>query len=300
MTCITGVSRTCLITAALMFSLGAPSFAGGSSDQQGQSKSAKLTVVDFNADGEKRVQVSQSQVTLVEIAMDHINRVITPFERPEVWTSSSAEIQASSGVLYIQPTDATPVSLFITEAGREEFAINITLVPRSVPPVELYLDLDRNVSKVLEAAYAQEAAIAAQARPTGPSPASTSQREPWFDTIKSALTSMAIGQVPRSFAQASPGAPPVCATGHGFEASFAGAQWYRSNRFEVIVGRAINRGPAGEFKEFWCAGDRVAAVSVWPSAQLQPGGVAEVMVLRHLGTAGGAAPVRTRPSLIGE
>lgn len=289
-----------LVAPALVLSIISPAMAGGSVQGDGVPKNAKLTVVDFNGDGEKRVAVSQSQVTLVEIAVDHINRVITPFENPEVWTSSSAEIQTSSGVLYVQAADASPISLFITEGGREEFAINVTLVPRSVPPVELHLDLDRNVSKVLEAAYAQEKAISAQ-RPAVKQVAATQQaREPWFDTIKSALTSMAIGQVPRGYNVVDAGKYPHCLTGPGFEASFQNAQWYRSGRFEVIIGRARNLGPRGEFKEFWCAGDRVAAISVWPSPQLRPGATAELMILRHLGKPGGPSPVRTRPSLIGQ
>ncbi|MEM1298228.1 MAG: type-F conjugative transfer system secretin TraK [Pseudomonadota bacterium] len=298
--------RSFLCVTCFVLSIAGQGVAGGMPEDEAQAASGKLKLVSFNEDGEKRVLVGQGQVTLVEIAADHVNRVVTPFEAPEVWTSSAAEIRTSGGVLYVKPADEMPVSLFITETGREEFAINISLVPRSVPPVELHLDLDARVARVLEAAYAQEAAMASQTAQTGQvvgvqsaSVQPVAAREPWFETIKSVLTAMARGDVPRGYAPSAAGRSPECLTGFGFEAGFGDAQYYRGQRFEVVIGRAINTGPPGSFKEFWCAGEDVAAVALWPSAQLASGAQAEILILRHLGGPGRARPVRTPPSLIG-
>lgn len=266
----------------------------------GEAGKPGLLLVDYNEDGEKRFTVARGQVGLTEIAVGHVNRVITPFAEPQVRTSSAAEIQASGSVLYVQPKDESPVSLFITEAGNEDFAINVTLVPRAIPPVEFFLDLDDNLARVLAAAAAQKAAMTGQV-PGAPQVASAPgmRSDPWLDRIKTVLATLAVGQVPPGLVETGPGRIPECLAGPGFRTDFQGAQWYHGQGFEAIVGRVTNSGPDGVFAEFWCAGDAVAAVALWPSAEMRAGAAAEILILRQL-DGPGTRPVRTRPSLIGK
>jgi hypothetical protein len=91
--------------------------------------------------GPKTIRVSPGTTAIVEVAIDHLNRIVTPFASPQVRTVSRATTQVDGNAIYVATASEEPVSLFITEAGDTATAISLTLAPRHIPPREVRLVL---------------------------------------------------------------------------------------------------------------------------------------------------------------
>lgn len=74
---------------------------------------------------------------LIPVALGHLNRIVTPFESPQVRTTSDAQTQIKGNVVYVATDKESPVSLYITPPGQEASALSVTLVPRRIPPREI-------------------------------------------------------------------------------------------------------------------------------------------------------------------
>jgi len=68
------------------------------------------------------------------VAIDHLNRIVTPFAAPQVRTVSQATTQVDGNAIYVATATEEPVGLFITEAGDSATALSLTLAPRHIPP----------------------------------------------------------------------------------------------------------------------------------------------------------------------
>lgn len=79
---------------------------------------------------------------LIPVALGHLNRIVTPFESPQVRTTSDAQTQIKGNVVYVATDKESPVSLYITPPGQEAPALSVTLVPRRIPPREITLAID--------------------------------------------------------------------------------------------------------------------------------------------------------------
>lgn len=260
-----------------------------------------IAFVGYTQGGAKRHRAKASQVIVIEISRGHLNRIVTPFEHPEVWTGSDASIQQRDGVLYVLAKNQDPVSLFLTEKGDETVAMNVTLVPREVPAVEIILDFERKLAARVKAARMQRAALKKQpAAPnvrqvSVPRGNSTPASSGYVDRLKSLLRDLSSGEVPNGFRTVSPTRHSPCGVTPGFETRFAGGQRYLSKDFDVVIGTVRNVATAGQFREIWCGSESVAAVAIAPRALLQPGERAEIFIVRRRGALGSEAE---RPSLI--
>ncbi|MBK1717174.1 TraK domain-containing protein [Thiocystis violacea] len=78
---------------------------------------------------------------ILEIAIDHLNRILTPFPNPQVRTVSEASTHVDGSALYVATASETPVTLFVSEASDPNQALSLTLAPRRIPPREIRLVL---------------------------------------------------------------------------------------------------------------------------------------------------------------
>jgi conjugal transfer pilus assembly protein TraK len=100
--------------------------------------------------GPKTITVSPGTTAIVEVAIDHLNRIVTPFAAPQVRTVSQATTQVDGNVIYVATATEEPVGLFITDAGDSATALSLTLAPRHIPPREVRLaDLPAEASAFL-------------------------------------------------------------------------------------------------------------------------------------------------------
>ncbi len=229
---------------------------------------------------------------IVPIAIDHPNRIVTPFNRPNIESvidSKVTKIQAKGNVAYVSTTSERPVTLFITEHGDQSRALSLTLVPREIPPRELFLQLPDGVGLGHMIAAGNEKAEKWESS------------QPYIQTIREIFRSIALGEVPQGYSMTRIPASmqrPSCSAG-GLSFDFSIGQVLMGHNLSVLVGVATNTtSQPVEFKEAACGGWDVAAVAAWPLNVLEPGQRTEVYVAKKVGHHR-KGPISKRPSLVG-
>lgn len=86
------------------------------------------------------IDVSPGQNEIITISQGRLNRLITPFDNPKVYTANDIKTQIEGRVIYVlSNADANNgLGLFITDGDNpDSAAISLTLVTRSIPPREI-------------------------------------------------------------------------------------------------------------------------------------------------------------------
>lgn len=245
-----------------------------------------------NATGQARV--NENSVLIMEpgvnqitpIAVGHLNRIVTPFAKPVVNTTSDAQTSVQNNVVYLSAATEMPVTAFITDDGDESRALSLTLVPQRIPPRELFLRLPESL---------QYAGSAPNARAQA-----WESSQPYVETIRSLFRNIALGQVPQGYTMtrmSSAVKSPSCQM-PGVTFDFSGGQLLNGHSLAVVIGVARNTGGTTvELQESACGEWDVAAVAAWPKNVLNPGEASEIYVARKVKRQSG--PVSRRPSLVG-
>ncbi|MDU4190315.1 MULTISPECIES: TraK domain-containing protein [Aeromonas] len=232
---------------------------------------------------------------IIPIAIGHPNRIVTPFGNPEVVSTSLSgassdgqcgEVCIKENVVYIATDKEYPVTMFITEKGSEAQALSLTMVPRRIPPREVFLKLTGSAS--MGGGFANTKADAWE------------KSQPYVETVRTVFRKIALGEVPQGYSMnniPAGAAVPQCATG-SIRVDFSRGQYMMGHHLNVFIGVAQNTSTQPiEFKESLCGGWDVAAVTTWPLNVLEPGQKTEIYVAMKQSR--GQASTSKRPSLLG-
>lgn len=213
---------------------------------------------------------------IIPIAIGHPNRIVTPFGKPEVTSTSlqpgqnkgeCGEICIKENVIYVATAKEYPVTMFITEKGSEARALSLTMVPQRIPPREVFLKLDNN--SLIPGMFANNKAK------------SWEQSQPYIETLRTVFRKLALGEIPNGYSMnrtPSNVQTPQCAQ-PGISVNFANGQMMMGHHLTVFVGIARNvTSEPIEFKEQSCGNWSVAGVTSWPHKVLEPGQKTEVYV----------------------
>jgi len=249
------------------------------------------TVQAGQANAPSQVIVQSGVNQILPIAIGHPNRLVTPFAHPEIVTSTLAasgpdgqcgELCVKDHVVYVATDMQHPVTMFITEAGSQEQAISLTLMPRRIPPREIFLRFaDENQSSVRRRAQLWE------------------QSQPYVQTIKDAFRSIALGQVPRGYSLGAVNPAeqkiPFCAQ-ENLAVSFG--QMLDGHHLRVFVAAVQNISAEHvEVLETACTGKDIVAVAAYPRTHLHPADKTELYVAVR--ATQDVPPARQRESLLG-
>lgn len=230
-----------------------------------------------------RVNVLPGVNVVIPIARNQPNRLLTPFKHPQVL---STDLQGGQGdncgeacvrgsVLYVSTDQAKPVTAFITEKGREDIAISVTMIPERIAPRQVEFLLPKSVMEKLNITdVGAVEGSSNQARVW-------EQSQPYIDTLKESFKAIALGQVPQGFSlrnAKSSDKLPVCKQ-HGLSFNFRKGQVLEGHNLMVYVGVVKNDSSASvEFNETRCGNWNVAAVTSFPLKVLDKGDQTEVYV----------------------
>jgi conjugal transfer pilus assembly protein TraK len=237
------------------------------------------------------IVITQGVTEISPVAVGQVNRIVTPFENPELNTTSDAITRIDSSVIYIAPKNEAPVGLYITEKGDESTAISITLVPKRIPPREIRLRLSgqSNSAAALPSIKARR----------------WEESYPYEETIRNVLHAAAMETIPQGYSigKSEEADKGLCQNKNsqmrdGIIYDFTRGQTLNGANFNVVIGvvRNNSRTPV-ELKEAWCANsDNVAAVAYWPNVVLEPNTQTEVYIVRRRVVS--AVRKVSRPSLL--
>ncbi len=239
------------------------------------------------------VVVASGTNTLIPISRSQINRLVTPFDSPNIQTVSQAEISTSGNVIYVTTQDDQPVTMFVTPEDDESVAISLTLLPQSIPPIQANLIFGRSIQGGAVGMPAMgSTAYSGTAR-------KWERSQPYMDTLRSLMREMAVGKLPRGYsfgALRSGDSIPACAQ-PALSFDFSKSQLIQGHDFRVYVAVAENiSGKTVEFDHGACSHPNRAAVSSWPHEMLEPGQKTEVFVVTRVPAI--TADTSVRPSLL--
>lgn len=228
------------------------------------------------------IRMQPGENVFIPIAVNHPNRIVTPFRNPQVVSTTltsnaksgeCGEICVRDSVVYVSTDKTYPVTAFITEGGREDIALSVTMMPRQVPPREVKLTVPEEVMETLRS----DASSAGGSQKAAAWEAS----QPYVETIRTAFRTVALGSVPQGYVLRkvkNRDALPVC-NHPGLEFDFANGQIVEGHNLSIHVGVMKNVADTPvEFREQRCGGWRIAAVTSWPLKVLKPGQATEVYV----------------------
>lgn len=232
---------------------------------------------------------------IIPIAIGHPNRIVTPFSNPEVVSTSltssaneneCGEVCIKENVVYVATDVTHPVTMFVTEKGTEAQALSVTMIPRRIPPREVFLKLDGGFTG--SSMYASTKAK------------SWEESQPYVETIRSVFRKLAMGEIPQGYTMND--IPqgiviPACSM-PGAIVDFTKGQYLMGHHLNVFIGvvKNVSKQPM-EVKEALCGSWDVAAVASWPLHILEPGQKTEIYVAKK--EKRGIAPTSKRPSLLG-
>ncbi|NJD06535.1 MAG: TraK protein [Methylococcaceae bacterium] len=224
-----------------------------------------------SSSGPQTVKIAPGITEVIPVAVGHLNRIVTPFDHPQVRTVSAATTLVEGNVLYVATQEESPVTLYITPGDTEDLALSITLAPRRIPPHEIRLVLDQAHYKKLN--------VLQSSRDHGSSLASNAQD--YITHLKKTLRALALGRQPTGYAMRTPGfGESISCTQPGLTTQTG--QAFEGRDLILLVGVAKNTGAQEtEIDERSCvdgAGD-VVAVAAWPNPVLSPGGSTELYVV---------------------
>lgn len=203
---------------------------------------------------------------IVQVAQGHLNRIVTPFENPKVTSTSPATTEARDNVIYIGTSSSVPVTLFITEKGSEDLALSLTLIPKKIPPREIFLSLGSQLNGAVVTTTAKK----------------WEESQPYIASLESLFKSLALNELPRGyqFSDQTEGELPKCRQA-GLSFNFTTGQTVLGHHFIVHIGLAENKSSTPiEFIESTCGDWDIAAVSAFPRVALNPGERTEIYVIQ--------------------
>lgn len=221
------------------------------------------------------IRVSSDRTSIVNVSGTLTNRISTPFQKPKaILLDGSASVKAVGQSLYVAPNgDPSPISLYVTGSGTNDPVVSLTLVPKSVPPQTIVLQMDGPASASNAGGEA-----AGEDRPVSANDSYTKQ-------VISTLRSLALGRVPQGYAE---GALPRSVANLGNVVAIPLARYsgpifdvYRY-RIEAIVDGTMEM----QESAFWTKG--VRAVSLYPSGVVSKGHPTQVFVIADKTATGGA------------
>ena len=182
------------------------------------------------------VVVSNGTNTLIPISRGQINRIVTPFEKPNIQTVSTAEISTRDNVIYVTTQEEQPVTMFVTPEDDEGLAVSLTLLPQSIPPIQANLMFSQAVAGTAAASSGQRSlAYSGQAR-------RWEQNQPYMESLRSIMRELALGNLPRGYSLVdvqSGDAVPDCAQ-QGLDYDFTNVQYILGHEFRVFIVAAQN------------------------------------------------------------
>lgn len=212
------------------------------------------------------IRVRENSAESVSVALRFANRIATPFANPMVIDASSWEIQKNGSSVFVKPTTAEPVAMYITGDRPGDPTISVVLVPQDIPPQTVALQLDQGKT----GADSEEAARFMKA-------------SSYNERIQAVMKAAALGKTLPGYSEG----PLPRSVGRSANLVIAPEKRY-SGRFDDVYVYWIENASASEIEldESMFYEDGVRAIAFYPEIRLMPGRGTRMFVMSDNGKGG--------------
>ncbi len=222
---------------------------------------------------------------IIPVSIGHLNRIVTPFEKPKVKTVSDVSTQVIGNTIYVASDKKRLSTMFITDSD-DGSALSITLLPKEIPPRDVTLVIESKTGQV-QSRYRSKKALHWE------------ESTPYIDTIKAAFALIAKGSTPPGYTLRHPSSNDkrIQCNQPGFR-QILGQVLDGGTYFVQIYKLTNTTNRTQEINETTCYIPSVIAVSSWPHTVLKPMQSTELYIAFNRESS--EKEKITRPSLIGE
>lgn len=206
---------------------------------------------------------------LIPISVNHLNRIVTPFENPQVKTVSTASTEVVGNVVYVATDSKAPVTMFITD-NEDNTAISITLTPKRIPPREVVLQIKRSDT--------------VQIRGSNAKARKWEEASKYVETIKQAFSGMAKGKTPPGYTLRLPDDNDESTLVNCRQPALTTHLGQVLDGSNIFINIYVARNTSNvniEINETLCYRPGVMAISSWPRTVLAPGESTELFVAHN-------------------
>lgn len=238
------------------------------------------------------IKAKMGVTEIVPIAKGQINRIVTPFEKPNgVSSATGLKITVQGQALFVATNVDEPAGLFIVDEKNPEAAISVTLIPSDIPPREVFISLSPNAD------------IPKFSKSSSSSNANNERGEimPHEESLKNLMRELAFGELPSGYSLSDPKKENVSKCYQkGFRITL-GQVLEGANNQRILVFLAKNiSGKDLLFDEQSCYRKGVVAISAWPETLVSKNKETEVFVYLRTDGSEEKEVNSGRPSLIKE
>jgi conjugal transfer pilus assembly protein TraK len=233
----------------------------------------------------QKIEARPGETVQATLAIGQVNRIVLPFDAPEIRTLNPSTAELQGRVLYVAPIDHETMHLYVSEARDPETSLALSFTPEETHPREVIISLAEPIQ-----------ARPPESLPQAMSSSDEEQGSQLKDSLRQTLKTLAMGQIPEGYRLRNPQGRESIRCRQKF-ALIQTRQVVESGNSKILVGVLHNSGKAPlELNEEACLGNySIEAIGLFPAIPLRSGQESEIyMVLapEHKETS------RTRPNLI--
>lgn len=238
----------------------------------------------FKSESQK-IEARPGETVQATLAIGQVNRIVLPFDAPEIRTLNPSTAELQGRVLYVAPIDHETMHLYVSEAKDPETSLALSFSPEETHPREVIISLAQPIPQ-----------HPAESSPQAMGSTDDDQGSRLKDGIRQTLKTLAMGQIPDGYRLRNPQGRESIRCRQKF-ALIETRQVVESGNSKILVGVLRNSGKVPlELNEEACLGNAsIEAIALFPSIPLRSGQESEIyMVLapEHKETS------RTRPNLL--
>lgn len=210
------------------------------------------------------IRITSNRTEVVNVSATLTNRIATPFTSPKaILLDGGATVTVEGQSLYVALDGSPdPLALYVTGSEPNAPVVSLTLMPHSLPPQTIVLQLDG-----LDKTVAGGGSSTRADNPSSPI---------YTERLVSILRSVALGETPEGFVQ---GRLPVAAADFGNFTAIPLAR-FSSSAYDVYRYRLVTESANTiELEEAAFATEGVRAVAFFPSALIAKGVQSEVYIV---------------------
>lgn len=217
----------------------------------------------------QKIEALPGETVQATLAIGQVNRIVLPFDAPEIRTLNPSTAELQGRVLYVAPIDHETMHLYVSEARDPETSLALSFTPEETHPREIIISMAEPIQM-------HPAEISPQVKGAF----DEDQDSRLKDGLRQTLKTLAMGQIPEGYRLRNPEGRESIRCRQKF-ALIQTRQIVESGNSKILVGVLHNSGKLPlELNEEACLGNSsIEAIGLFPAMPLRSGQESEIYMV---------------------